>query len=250
MVSIVLCRPEGSANIGAVCRAMKTMNLASLMLVAPAVVAEEEVKKWSLKAFDIYQSATKHASLSSAISSAAWIVGVSRRQGKNRKKYFLTPEDMAKQLAIYSDREVCLVFGNEKNGLCEEELKLCHSLLTIPSDEEYGSLNLSHAVQICAYAIFSSTKEHNLRQLQSVSQPEIERMVGDIVERMDERGIFTARKPGIKRLTYSRLYDIFGRVPLHSSDIKFLRHTLDKMIYAERSDVPKAAATMQRNGGE
>lgn len=236
MVSIILCRPEGSANIGAVCRAMYTMQLQSLVLIWPLPIDEEEVKKWSLKGFSIYQNARRYDNLSAAISDFAWVVGVSRRHGRNRKRYFLTPEEMAQQLPVYAGGDVALVFGNEKNGLNEEELRLCHSLLTIPADAEAGSLNLSHAVQICTYAVFRYGHSNKTVQktVPLATQQQVDNMVKEIVEHMDEQGIFTQRKAGIKELTYSRLCDILGRVPLYNSDIKFLRHTLNKMIYADR----------------
>lgn len=234
MVHVILCRPEGSANIGSVCRAMQAMKLHSLILAGAHEIDEQEVRKWSLKAYGIYEKAQHFPDLASAIAPMAWVVGASRRHGRHRKRYFLTPEDVAAQLPQYGLGPVALVFGNEKNGLNEHELRLCQSLLTIPADDENGSLNLSHAVQICAYALFRGSVRQSRNAFAPATQKEADDMISSLVRHMDEQGIFRAEKPGVKELTYSRLYDIFGRIPLHKADIKFLRHTFDKMIYAPR----------------
>jgi tRNA (cytidine32/uridine32-2'-O)-methyltransferase len=53
--------------------------------------------------------------------------------------------------AAAEGREVAYVFGNETSGLSNDEIKLCHAAVHIPSDPGYSSLNLSQAVQVLAY---------------------------------------------------------------------------------------------------
>ena len=48
---------------------------------------------------------------------------------------------------------VACVFGPEKSGLSNEDLDLCHTLLTIPTDPGFSSLNLAMAVQVLAYEL-------------------------------------------------------------------------------------------------
>ena len=45
------------------------------------------------------------------------------------------------------------MFGREDRGLTNEELHLCHYHVSIPSDEEYGVLNVASAVQVIAYEV-------------------------------------------------------------------------------------------------
>ena len=236
MLSIILTRPEGSINIGSVCRAMKAMDIIDLRLVNASLIDEEDVKKWSLKAFDIYQNAKHFSSLDLAIQDSSWVVGVSRRHGKYRKKYFLNPQEFAHQTLQYSTSIVSLVFGNEKNGLNDEELALCQSLVTIPAHEEHGSLNLSHAVQICAAAVFATQNPKRKREIHFATQKDIKDVVTHIIQGMNYQGLFRKQKSGIKDLTYRKLYDILGKIPLDKSELKFLRHTLDKIVHAERQE--------------
>jgi tRNA/rRNA methyltransferase len=43
------------------------------------------------------------------------------------------------------------VFGSERFGLSNEDVWRCHTVLTIPTHPDYGSLNLAQAVQVIAY---------------------------------------------------------------------------------------------------
>jgi tRNA/rRNA methyltransferase len=43
------------------------------------------------------------------------------------------------------------LFGTERFGMSNEDVYRCHSVLTIPTDAQFGSLNLAAAVQVIAY---------------------------------------------------------------------------------------------------
>jgi TrmH family RNA methyltransferase len=49
--------------------------------------------------------------------------------------------------------KVAAVFGPEKSGLNNEDLDLCDTLLTIPTNPEFSSLNLAMAVQVLTYEL-------------------------------------------------------------------------------------------------
>ena len=67
----------------------------------------------------------------------------------------MTPRDLAERTKEQED-EVALVFGREDIGLTQEQLAKCDILVNIPSNEEYPTLNLSHAATILMYEIFAS----------------------------------------------------------------------------------------------
>jgi tRNA/rRNA methyltransferase len=46
---------------------------------------------------------------------------------------------------------VAFVFGGERHGLANDDVWRCHSVLSIPTHPDYGSLNLAQAVQLVAY---------------------------------------------------------------------------------------------------
>lgn len=173
-VIIILCRPEESGNVGAVCRAMKNMGFSSLRIVAPEAPLEEgKIQARAVHAFDVYQGARFFNSLAEAIQDVPLVIGTTRRRGKKRKDISVSPEELA--LYLYEQRgPAALVFGNERTGLNQEEIALCTLASHIPSSDVFPSLNLSHAVQVYTYELFKTwskflTAHHN-RQVNLASQ--------------------------------------------------------------------------------
>ena len=50
--------------------------------------------------------------------------------------------------------KIAILFGKESRGLTNEEVKLADVLIRIPTDNDYPTLNLSHACGIILYEIF------------------------------------------------------------------------------------------------
>ncbi len=158
-IRVVLARAENPANIGQVARAMKNFGFPHLILVDSASHQTEEAYTLGWKAKDILNKAQVCPALGKAVKHASLVVGFTRRSGRRRGQgrhlADITPQilEAAKSGAVY------LVFGNEKNGLSNDELKHCHELVTIPTTRAYPALNLSHAVALALYSIFSGTKK-------------------------------------------------------------------------------------------
>jgi TrmH family RNA methyltransferase len=152
MPAIVLCRVEGAINVGAVCRAMKSMGMTRLVLAACPDYDEVEVRTHALHAFDVYQAAVRHADLESGLAGFSYAAGFTRRKGQRRKEG-LAVDTFAAALAGSGKPAAALVFGNERDGLSDAELALCDDAVSIPSSELFPSLNLSHAVQIACWEL-------------------------------------------------------------------------------------------------
>jgi tRNA/rRNA methyltransferase/tRNA (cytidine32/uridine32-2'-O)-methyltransferase len=152
-IVIILARPSESGNVGAVCRAMKTMGLSRLRLVSPNDLDETVLLARAVHAGDIWKTAEKFDSLEAAALDCSVAIGITRRRGRKRKSVTLDPESLA---AYLKERPGCagLVFGNERTGLETGELEFCNLASHIPANEEFPSLNLSQAVQIYAYQLF------------------------------------------------------------------------------------------------
>jgi tRNA/rRNA methyltransferase len=150
--AVVLCRVEGAMNVGAACRAMKSMGMTSLVFAACPEYDEVEVRTHALHAFDVYQTAARYADLGAALSGFSYAAGLTRRKGKRRKES-LAVDSFAVSLAASGKQASALVFGNERDGLSDAELALCDDAVSIPSSELFPSLNLSHAVQIACWEL-------------------------------------------------------------------------------------------------
>jgi tRNA/rRNA methyltransferase/tRNA (cytidine32/uridine32-2'-O)-methyltransferase len=137
---------------------MKNMGLRQLRIAGPpesgaGPLNRELILARAVHAGDIWESAEFFDTLAEAVADRTLVIGTTRRKGKRRKSFPLTPDEAACCLAERKGR-AALVFGNERTGLEREELELCSLASFIPSDESFPSLNLSHALQIYAYELF------------------------------------------------------------------------------------------------
>lgn len=150
-IRIVLVRPSHPGNVGSVARAMKTMGLEALWLVAPERFPATEATVMAAGADDVLLRARVVADVRTAIDACGLVVGTTAR-GRHLPWRIVEPREAALEIAAAaSTSEVAILFGNERAGLENEELRQCHTLLTIPTGPAYASLNLAMAVQVVAY---------------------------------------------------------------------------------------------------
>ena len=64
--------------------------------------------------------------------------------------------DKRTMLVFQEKSKVALVFGRESTGLTNEELKLMDFIIRIPANQNYPTLNISHAVGIILYTFYVS----------------------------------------------------------------------------------------------
>ena len=151
-VRIVLVGTQHPGNIGAAARAMKTMGLSRLALVAPEKPLDDVAYRRSAGAEDVLGQAPVFATLAEAVADCRLVLGCTARSRRVQLEELL-PE-VAGQCAVTQaaePAEVAFVFGRERTGLSNDELQLCHAAVHIPSDPEFSSLNLAAAVQVLAY---------------------------------------------------------------------------------------------------
>jgi len=151
---IVLVGTSHPGNIGAAARAMQTMGLDSLHLVAPECDPfAPEAQARAAGAERVMNRLQVHACLEDALADCLAIYGCTAR----RRSVALaesTPREAAPVLLAATQRgPVALLFGRERTGLENDELQRCHAAIHIPSDPTFGSLNLAAAVQILAYEL-------------------------------------------------------------------------------------------------
>lgn len=159
-IRIVLVNTTHPGNIGAAARAMKTMCLSQLYLVAPERYPSAEATARASGADDILAQAQVCTHLPEAIADCHLVLGASARS-RTIQWPQLTPREAAQLLAQGSQTgPVALLFGQERAGLSNEELAYCHYQVNIAANPAYPSLNLAAAVQILAYEILQAVPQH------------------------------------------------------------------------------------------
>jgi len=233
--SVVLCRPEGALNIGSVCRAMKTTGLDHLVIVDPLIDIQsdeviKQIRQMAVHAFTVFQDAIVIKSLDEYRKECVLIAGMTRRQGLKRKFFSFFPEELALYTAEISEGRTALVFGNEQNGLNDDELALCDCAVQIPSSPDCPSLNLSHAVQIIAYTLYKEISESKA-SYSPINKIEVDALKEEFMAVLKEAGYF--EKPDRFR-TGQLLGDILSRSRMSSGEAKHLDRILKKLRYLIR----------------
>jgi TrmH family RNA methyltransferase len=152
-VRVVLVRPQHAGNVGAAARAMKNMGLERLVLVAPQRWNQAQATTMAVHAADLLTCLRQVESLTEAIADCGLVVGTSGRATATQLGALppraLVPEIVAASAA----NDVALVFGPEDHGLSNDDLAHCQRVVSIPTADAYGSLNLAQAVLVCAYEL-------------------------------------------------------------------------------------------------
>lgn len=228
-VVVILSRPEESRNVGAVCRAMANNSLKTLRIVGKkSDFDEERVRILAIHAASIWENAQFFDSITEAAKDCTIIAGTTRRRGKKRGKLLLPEEfaDTADQIS--SDGKIAIVFGNERTGLEEDELDECTMGVTIPSSEEFGSLNLSHAVQIISYQIFRKSLEEKNKASRGYTPVSLERLgktVTEIADNLQKIGFFKVTgRPDMEKFWT----DVLSRAALSESEAQYIEKIFDK----------------------
>ncbi len=152
-IRIILVNTTHPGNIGAAARAMKTMGLCHLYLVAPKKFPDPEAVAMAAGAEDVLSQAVVVQSLEDAIADCQLVLATSARS-RARPWPMLSPREMGEKINIEKHQnKIAVVFGRESSGLSNEELQLAHYHVQIPSSEDYGSLNVAQAVQVLCYEI-------------------------------------------------------------------------------------------------
>ena len=206
---VVLVCPRDSGNVGAVCRAAKTMGITSVYLVGMRSIDLGEARARAHHARDVLDSSIRCRSLDRALADCELVAGITRRLGRRRKHRSYTPEELASKVASARSGTVALVFGNEESGLTDQELARCHMAVSIPSSMMFPSLNLSHAVQIIAYELFKARSAHEIpRDYRPAAAGRLDSLIRIISQSLANIGLF---RTGGRASLETLLRDIFVR---------------------------------------
>ena len=148
----VLIHTSHAGNVGATARAMKVMGFHDLVLVQPRfpdVLQHDEAIAMASGATDVLQAARIVPTLADALDGITWACATAMTP-RDFGPPTHAPREHFAQLAP-SPHRVAFVFGTERTGLSNEDVYRCHACVSVPSNPDYGSLNLAQAVQVLAY---------------------------------------------------------------------------------------------------
>ncbi|MBN8802674.1 MAG: RNA methyltransferase [Lysobacteraceae bacterium SCN 69-123] len=230
-IRFVLVGTQHPGNIGAAARAMKTMGLSRLVLVAPEQPLDEVAFRRSAGAEDVLGDAPVFATLAEAVADCRLVLGCTARARRVQLEELL-PE-VAGQRAVAraaEPAEVAFVFGRERTGLSNDELQLCHAAVHIPSDPEFSSLNLAAAVQVLAYEVRMAQLEGQAAPPPEpgygeapASHAQLEGLFGQFGDTLDQIDFHKGRAP---ESAMRKLRRLFMKAELSEQEVRLLRGIL------------------------
>lgn len=189
---IVLVRTTHAGNIGAAARAMKTMGVSDLVLVAPENFDNgserfDEARARSAGAVDIFDNARIVASLEDAIVDCHFVAGTSTRQ-RSIPWPHLSLADAGSVLTeeVKQGSKIAIVFGREEHGLTNAELALCSQHMSIDANPDYPVMNLAAAVQVVCYELRQLSLNQQPLKQQSLDTPSKTVSLETAVEEWDQ----------------------------------------------------------------
>ncbi len=233
-ITIVLVEPQGPLNVGAVCRVMMNFGAHRLRLVNPCDTYRSlDARRMALSAESILSAAQVFPSLQKALADCHLVFGTTRRFGKYRNACLLPDESASRALSQPSNHRVALVFGREDRGLHTSELDLCQFFVTIPTDDAYPSMNLSHAVALLLYEI----RKHALRRTGAPveEQPaapgkDVEHMFQHMRRTLTDVEYLDHQNPDHILRSFRRL---FGRAGLTDREVRILQGLWSRIDWIE-----------------
>lgn len=230
-VRIVLCEPSHPGNIGAAARALKTMGLGRLVLVNPKVFPDPDADARASGAIDVLQAAQRCETLDEALAGTSFVGGLSARRRDLTPVVTDVRTGAREFIAEASRGEVALLFGTERTGLNIDALSRCHRLVRIPTNPDYGSLNLGAAVQVVAYELRAACADAGPAPVQGsevrpAPHEEVEGLIGHLEATMRGTGFIHPDRPG--RLV-QRMRRMIARARPESEEVAILRGFLNSV---------------------
>lgn len=189
---IILVRPQLGENIGKAARAMLNFGLTELRLVSPRDGWPNPSAGPAAAGADLVLANAKvFESVAEACGDCAHVYATTVRK-RGVVKPVVTPEQAANDMRAEAGR-AAILFGPERSGLESDDVALARTIITVPINPAFGSLNLAQAVLVCAYewsrgSALASPPSVELDP--PADQTELEGMLGQLEAMLDEVNYF------------------------------------------------------------
>ena len=231
---IVLVRPQLGENIGKAARAMLNFGLTEMRLVTPRDGWPNPSAGPAASGADIVlDQARVFDSVAEAVADCAHVFATTVRK-RGVTKPVLTPEEAARDIRAESGR-AAILFGAERSGLETDDVALARTIVTVPINPQFSSLNLAQAVILVAY---EWSKTRGLVQptfedeLPPARQEELEALIAHFEELLEPKGYF--RPPTRADATRRTLRGVLTKPGWNHLEVRTLRGVLSALGKPER----------------
>jgi tRNA/rRNA methyltransferase len=253
----ILIETSHPGNVGAAARALKVMGFDEMVLVAPRyanVLRKEETIQRASGANDVLDKTRIVDTLEEALDGISHLCatamtprdfGPPTRSPRDHFELLLgnKPSKVEEEEASGSDvpipaatSSIGFLFGSERFGMKNEDVYKCHVALSIPTNPQFGSLNLAAAIQLVAYewrlALGGFPVASPVANSQLADAAQVAGLLGHLEKALIEIGFLDPEAP--KKLM-PRLNQLFNRADLTPEEIHILRGVAKAMIETAQS---------------
>lgn len=225
--AIILVRPQLGENIGASARAMLNCGLTDLRIVNPRDGWPNPQAVRSASGADlVIDNAWIYDSTEAAIADCERVFATTARP-RGMVKPVMTPDGAALEIrdAEAQGQRCGILFGAERTGLENDEVALADTVIEVPLNPSYKSLNLAQAVLLVAWSWFRLADETpgvrvELGQTRPATKEELLNFFARLEAALDECGFL---QPPEKRPAMVRnIRNMFHRMQPTEQDLRTL----------------------------
>ncbi len=256
----ILIQTSHAGNVGAAARAMKTMGFDDLVLVAPRwanVLRREETIQRASGALDVLEKCRIVETLDEALEGVDHLCATAmtprdfgpptRWPREHFQQLLAAPPVGAAEPGSSTPQCVAFLFGSERFGMRNEDVYRCHVCLSIPSNPQFGSLNIGAALQVIAY---------EWRLALGGFGPHAQTPTGALADAAQVSGMLTHLEQALVELEFldpaapkklmPRLNQLFNRAAVTQEEIHILRGIAKAVL--QQSAQLRAAKTLPPSG--
>ena len=237
-ISIILVDTQLPENIGLSSRTMFNFGIEDLRLVSPKLRwPSEKARAVAVDSSSIVDNALVFQNLKEALSDIDYSVAFTARR-RDMNKDIVTNEKLVEEINLKPKKQkIGIVFGGEASGLTNEHISLVSKCVTISTDDNLSSLNLSHAVTVFCYSLFRSKNKNSdifINNLDAeVKNSELLNFFSHLEIELEDRGFFEPKEKMEKMKQNIR--NLFHRANLSGREVQTLRGIITALTKYEKS---------------
>jgi tRNA/rRNA methyltransferase len=233
--AIVLVEPQLGENIGTAARAMANCGLDDLRLVRPRDGWPSDKAVAAASGADsVLDKARLYPSIAAAIADLRHVYASTARD-RYMVKREVTPRRAAEEMReLMARNEPCgILFGPERTGLVNDDIARADTVITVPLNPAFSSLNLAQAVLIIGYEWFIAKTEPRPELLHTghsrpARKEELLRFFDHFEEALFESGFL--RHPDKRPSMTRNLRNLFQRAGCTEQELRTLHGVITAFV--------------------
>ncbi|NYZ15675.1 RNA methyltransferase [Azospirillum sp. RWY-5-1] len=239
--TIVLVEPQLGENIGACARAMLNCGLTELRLVRPRDGWPNEKAQAAASGADLVLDGVRLFDSTADAVADLEVVFATTVRTRGMIQEFVTPRLAAERMRAHyaAGHKVGVLFGPERTGLVNDDLTLAETLITVPLNPSFSSLNLAQAVLLIGYEWFQTgdvppAELLHTGQTRPATKAELVNFFEHVEGALDRTGFFTSpeKRPSMVRT----LRNAFERMRMTEQEVRTFHGVIAALTGKRKGD--------------